>query len=434
MFISFIKKSQLYFIISFLVMIAAGTVLLKLPLIRSNGTPLEWIDALFVATSSICITGLLPLPLSSLNLPGQLLVLALIQLGGIGIMTLTTSVILMMGRQLSFGNTLLMSNISDRFVLRGTENLTRTVIRYALICEGIGFVLLLPSFWFGGDHSFLESFYLALYHAIAGFCNAGMSPLDGSLAGVPAVVKMVVALLIICGGLGVYAIYDLQGAYLYRRRLRAQTRLILAASAILLIGGMGLLWLLQYQCGNPISWVDAFFQSATARSCGYTAVPLETLSDGSLALLMVLMLIGGAPGSTAGGMKVTTVALAVTAIYNTFKGNNRVLLFHREIPIFNVLKAFVLILTYVLLLAGGTIMLQALTPCEGQWATFETVSALATVGLEIPYTDPLTMSGKIFLIFYMFLGRVGLFTFFLFLLSREHQSSLVYPEERVIVN
>lgn len=434
MLISFIKKSQLYFIFSFVLMIGAGTLLLKLPLIRSNGAPLEWLDALFVATSSICITGLLPLPLSSLNLPGQLLVLILIQLGGIGIMTLTTSIILMMGRQLSFGNTLLMSNISDRFVLRGTESLTRTVIRYALFCEGIGFLLLLPSFWFGGDHSFLQSFYLALYHAIAGFCNAGMSPLDGSLAGLPAAVKLIVAALIICGGLGFYAVYDLRGAWFFHRKLRAQTRLIILASLILLIVGTGVLWLLQYHCGAPISWVDAFFQSATARSCGYTALPLESLCDGSLALLIVLMLIGGAPGSTAGGMKITTVALAVTAIYNTFKGNGRVLLFHREIPITNVLKAFVLILTYVLLVTGGSIVLQALTPCDGQWATFETVSALATVGLEISYTDPLTAAGKLFLIFYMFLGRVGLFTFFLFLLGREHQSSLVYPEERIIVS
>ncbi len=433
MLISVIKKSQLYFIFSFALMIAGGTLLLKLPFLFREEEPLSWLDSFFTATSAVCVTGLTTVNTSSFHLPGQLLILLLIQLGGIGVMTLTTSILLVLGRKLSFGNTLLMSNLSDRFTLRGTETLTRTVMHYTLICEAAGAVLLFPGFRWAG-YSIPESLWYAVFHSISAFCNAGFSPFDQNLVGQSAWIKLVIALLIIMGGLGVYVVYDIRSAWQLKQRLRAQTRLILTTTVVLIAIGTLALWGLQEIGEKPMSWLDAFFQSVSARTAGFNSVPLGTLTSSSIAVMILLMQIGASPGSTGGGMKTTTIALAVAAIYNTFKGNRRVLVYKREIPPVNVMKAFSLIVTYILLACFGAIIIQSLTPCTMQWAFFESASALGTVGLALDNPEPLTSAAKLFIILYMFLGRVGLFTIFLFLLGREHKSRLTYPEERVIVS
>ncbi|MGE4565973.1 MAG: potassium transporter TrkG, partial [Victivallaceae bacterium] len=205
-------------------------------------------------------------------------------------------------------------------------------------------------------------------------------------------------------------------------------------TAFMMIFGSFFFWLFQALDDRPISWLDAFFQSATARTAGFNSIPLKELTGSSVILMIILMQIGASPGSTGGGIKTTTVALAAAAIFNTFLGNQRVLAFKREIPPGNVLKAFALIVTYIFLNCVGALMLESLTPCTTEWAFFESVSALSTVGLALDNREPMTAAAKIFLVFYMFLGRVGLFTFFLFLLGRERQSRLIYPSERVIVS
>ena len=228
--------------------------------------------------------------------------------------------------------------------------------------------------------------------------------------------------------------YDL---YLHRQRrtrLSAQTVIVLFTTVVLLFGGMIFLWSVQYIEEQPISWLDAFFQSTTARSAGFTSVNMGEMAGGSVALMIVLMVIGSAPGSTGGGVRVPSAALATLAIFNTFQGNPRVLIRHREIPLSNVMKAFVLILTLLTLVALGTVLIQALSDCDSEWAFFHTVSALTTTGLELRPAEGLTASAKLLLITFMFIGRVGLFTFFLFLLDRERRSRLIYPKELIVVN
>ncbi len=433
MLISIVKKSQLYFIFSFALMIAGGTLLLKLPFLFRGARSLSWLDALFTATSAVCVTGLSTVRISDFNALGQLLILLLIQLGGIGIMTLTTSILLVFGHKLSFGNTLLISNLSDRYTLSGTENLTRTVMRYTLFCEALGAALLLPGFMCE-KYSVGESIWYALFHSVSAFCNAGFSPLDRNLVGQSAWIKLVVAALVVMGGLGVYVVYDIQSARRLRQRLRAQTRLTLVTTAILIVLGSLSLWGLQFIGGCPIGWLDACFQSVSARTAGFNAVPMDALTSSSVTVTILLMQIGASPGSTGGGIKTTTIALAVAAIYNTFKGNRRVLVYRREIAQTDIMKAFSLIVTYVLLVCVGAIAIQSLTSCTMQWAFFESASALGTVGLTLTNASPLTPAAELFIILYMFLGRVGLFTIFLFLLGRERKSRLTYPEERVIVS
>lgn len=429
-----VKISQLYFIASFAAAIAAGTGLLRLPCCLGGPEAMNWVDAGFTATSAVCVTGLETVALADLSWFGQLVVLALIQLGGIGIMTLTTSILLVLGHELSHGGTLIMSNVSDRFSLRGTESLTRVVFQYTVICEGAGFAVLFPLFWLAEGMTWYMALWQALFHAVSAFCNAGMSPLPMGVATLSAWSKLTVAALFISGGLGVYVVYDIRSAYRKGERLHAQTRLILSWTATLLISGTLLLWSLQKLADVPVGWTDAFFQSAACRTAGFATMNLGTLSAGSFVVIVILMLIGAAPGSTGGGMKVTTFALAAAGLYSTFKGMPRVILYKRMVPPENVLKAFVLLVTYVLLAVFGAILLYALTPCSMQWALFETASALATVGLALDNPAPISAAGKLFLIGYMFIGRVGLFTFFLFLLGRERPGRLIYPEERMIVN
>ena len=432
MLISIIKKSQSYFIFSFLLAIAGGSALLRLPFIRQDGIKLEWIDALFTATSAICVTGLTTVPIDQFSLAGQILVMLLIQAGGVGIMTLSASIMMFLGRSMSWSDTMMLSNMND-FSRRGIEKLIRMVVIYTLYTELAGLLLLLGGFYLGEGYSFADSMYYATFHAISAFCNAGMSIFPDNIFGQSSYIKLVVAWLVIMGGLGVYVIYDCINCLQYRQQLKANSKLIVLTTLILLVGGTGLIKFFEYVHHNPISWLDSFFMAVSARTAGFNSVQMSNLSSSTITAVILLMMVGGSPGSTAGGMKTTAVALAFIAMYNTFQGNQRVLLFRREIPIANVLKAFTIVVTFVLLAAAGSAAFTSLDPGPLQSSIFEVASALGTVGLSLGATATATPAAKALLIFYMFLGRVGPFTMFLFLLGRERVSRLSYPEEHIII-
>jgi len=428
----FVKRGQLLFLASFAGLIAAGTLLLELPWAYRG--VLSWPDACFMATSAVCVTGLATVPVGDFTWFGQTVLLLLIQLGGIGIMTLSASILLLVGRGLSFSDTLLISSLSDNFSLPRTEGLVRTVVQYTLVSEAIGFLLLLPGFW--GRYPLQEAMWYSLFHSVSAFCNAGLSPLPDSLIGQGRWTQGVIAGLIIFGGLGVYVIYDLLLVLRRRQyRLRVHSRVVLFATLILIVAGTLLLWLIGQGRMHPIAWFDAFFQSVTARTAGFNSVVIGELPAESLTLLIVLMLIGAAPGSTGGGMKVSTVALAVSSIIGTFKGRQEVQMFKRTIPMANVLRAYTIMVTFLLLTCLGAIFLHMMTPDRFLIADcfFESASALSTTGLSTGATASLTAPGKIYLAVYMFIGRVGPFTVMLFLLSREKKRKLRYPEERIII-
>ncbi len=432
MVIGFVKKGQSLFILSFLALIFCGTMFLKLPW-SYRGT-LPWVDAYFTATSAVCVTGLSTVPVGDFTIFGQVVILMLVQLGGIGIMTLSASILLLLGRGLSFSNTLLISNLSDNFSLRGTEGLTRTVIQYVLVSEGIGFLLLLPGFL--ASYPWEEAVWYSFFHAISAFCNAGLSPFPDSMIGQTRWTQMTLAALIVFGGLGVYVIYDLLMVFRRKQyRLRVHSRVVLVTTLILIVAGSVLLWLNGWARGTNLSWFDAIFQSVAARTAGFNSVDIGELPAESLTLIIILMLIGAAPGSTGGGMKVSTVALAVASIVGTFKGNPEVQMFRRTIPISNVLRAYTIMVTFILLTCAGAVFLHMLTPDRFAMMEcfFESASAISTTGLSTGATSSLTSFGKIYLACYMFVGRIGPFTIMLFLLSREKKRRLRYPEERIII-
>ncbi len=434
MIFSIFRKSQSLFLLSFALLIGAGTLLLKLPWAYKAGV-LSWVDSLFISTSAVCVTGLSTVPTSNFTIFGQFLILLLVQLGGIGIMTLSASILLMIGRGLSFSDTMLIANISENVSWRSTETFTKTIIHYTVISEAIGFFILLPGFM--AHYPFLQAVWYSFFHAVSAFCNAGFSPFDDSMVSQSSYIKLAIASLIILGGLGVYVIYDLVLILQKRQtKLRVHSKLILSATFILLVAGTVLLWISSNDGRHvPMSWIDAFFQSTTARTAGFNSVDLTTLSNESITLMIILMLIGASPGSTGGGMKTSTVALAFIAIVNTFKGNQDILLYKRKIPYINVLRAFSIIVMFIILCCFGAIMIQTLSPsCHDMMtAFFESASALATVGLTLGLTDDLTGPGKLFVILLMYIGRVGPFTIMLFLMQREKKAHLSYPEERIII-
>ncbi len=433
--LSFIKESQLYFIFSFLGAIILGTLMLKLPWVTHNGGSLEWIDALFISTSAVCVTGLVTVTTSGFNIAGQLIILALIQIGALGIMTITASIIVLMGRKMNYSNTMILSNMSDSFPLKSVDALLRTILTYSIIIEFCGFILLTYGFLFEGKYTFGEAVYFALFHSISAFCNAGFSTFDTSFIGMSPFIKIVVSLLIILGGLGVYVIYELSHLS-HKHFLRIHTRLVLISSLILIVFGTVCFKILEYHgADSSISWLDAYFLSVTARTAGFNTIVMSevALHPGSIIILIAFMLIGASPGGTGGGMKTTTAALVFISLYNTFKGNSKVLLFKREILQNNVLKAFTIMFSFIAISIVAATWLTATDNASLESAFFEVASALGTVGLSLGISSNATEAGKIILIICMFVGRIGPFTMFLFLLGREKSSHLEYPEERVIL-
>ena len=431
----FVKRSQMLFLGSFAFAIVIGTLALKLPGTHPE-RPLSWTDSLFTATSSVCVTGLTVVGVEEFNWLGQLVLLILIQIGGIGIMTLSASILLLLGRGLSFSDSLLVSNLNDKFALRGTESLTRTVITYSFVSEAVGFLVILPGCFLAGDYPWWRCLWNALFLAVSSFCNAGLAPFADSLISQHWLTRLGCGGMIVLGGLGVYVIYDLlQVAKKRQRSLRVHSKLVLVTTAVLLVGGMVLLKLFSILSSTPLGWGEALFMSATCRTAGFACVEIASLPSVSLALCVVLMMIGGSPGSTAGGIKTSTVAVAVAAIHNTLKGNQETLLFHRRIPGVIVLRAFTIIVLFSLLGGAGVLLLQLVSPTPGITGNaFETVSALCTVGLSIGDTTVRqSNAGRLLLTVFMFIGRIGPFTFLLFLLDREGPGQLKYPEERVII-
>lgn len=449
MLINYVKKGQLLFLATFAAMILIGTVLLLMPW----WTPEQnypTVNAIFTAVSAVCVTGLVTNDICEFSFWGQLIIILLVQLGGIGIMTLSASILLAVGRGLSFSNTLMISNLNDNFSLRGAEGLTRTVVRYTFVCETTGAVLIYiglmfndpGSSGFGVSQLFMpERYFINAWHAvflgISGFCNAGFSPLPGSLCQTNPLVQLTVAGMVILGGLGVYVIYDILEIFKKRRLyLRLHSKVVLSTSCILLLAGTVMLMLLSLDTGNPLSLFNAFCLSAFARTAGFSSFDVAThLTPGVGTLVIILMLLGGAPGSTAGGMKVTTAAVAFAAIRNTLLGNREVLIFKRSVSMEIVLRAFTMMVLFLLLFAFGGIILHVIMPQEIPLmeSMFEAASAVTTTGMSMGITAKLTTPGKLFVIMLMIIGRLGPFTIMLFLLSREKPGQLKYPEERVII-
>lgn len=419
------------FVASFVLLVLVGTVGLKtLPGLYTS-TPLSWLDALFTATSAVCVTGLIVVDTATyFTVAGQAWLLLLIQLGGLGIITFTTVIILALGRRLSLRHEALTSTTADVSPHIDYRTLARDIVRFTLVFELVGAAVLYVA-W-GRTLGWTGALWHAVFHAISAFCNAGFSTFSNSLAGfsLSPVTLVAVMTLIVAGGIGFLTLEEL---HLRRRRLRSgmrfrlsvHSRLVLLVTSVLLLGSWALFTVFEWRvslAAMPV-WarpLNSLFMSVTARTAGFNTVDYDAASTGSNFLTIILMSIGGSPGSAAGGIKTTTVALIGILAWSRFRGREVVSLWGRSVPDETVQRAVGLfavafgvvtlaILGYVTLEMGAQVHSG---PEHGFLSyMFEAASAFNTVGLSMGVTPELSTTSRWLTIALMLMGRVGPLTF-----------------------
>jgi len=430
---------------SFATAIAAGTVLLHLPL-ASTAAPLTWVDALFTATSATCVTGLIVVDTATrLSGFGQTVVLVLLQIGGLGIMTLTTMFAYFIGGRVSIrGRELIEETLTGPF--SSMRDVLRAVLFFTVLAEGLGTLLLASHF--AQRFPLKQAIWLGTFHAISAFCNAGFSLFSDSLMHYAAdpFVNLVVMTLIVTGGLGFLVVYDLAG-YALRpevKRLSFHTRLVLRTTFWLVLVGTVLLFVAEI--GNILSGKSVaemvlvpLFQSVTARTAGFNTVDIASLTNASLLVLIVLMFIGASPGSCGGGIKTTTFATITAVVSAHYRNHPDVVLMQRRVRRAIVSKALIVFFFAAGLVLAVTFLLltfesrgSGVSSSDFVRYLFEAVSAFGTVGLSTGVTPTLTVLGKLLITLTMFVGRLGPVTAALIIGTGEPEP-FRYPEEHYLV-
>lgn len=441
---SFLKGNRLsppkILVVGFLFIIAAGTLLLMLPASTVDGSGLSLIDALFTATSATCVTGLVVVDTgSALSLFGQLTILVLIQIGGLGFMTFATFFAILLGRKINLKERMLLQEAYNQTTIEGIVRLAKYILLAALLMEAIA-VLILTASW-SDDMGFAKALYYAVFHSISAFNNAGFDLFGNSLMDFQndIVTNITVMFLIILGGIGFVVMSDVYSTT--RKRVNLHSWLVLRTSALLIAGGAVLFFLLEFN--NPASLgglelqgkiLPSFFQSVTPRTAGFNTLDISGLRDTTKILLMVFMFIGASPGSTGGGIKTTTFVTIILAVRAMLKNKAQVVVRERSIPFEVVRKAAAIAVLGTIWIVLVTALLTITEQEEFMVLLFETVSAFGTVGLTLGVTSSLTIWGKVLIILTMFSGRVGLLTMVYALGNNNNAGDHAkYPESKIMV-
>ena len=432
--------------LSFLAVIVLGSILLSLPVSSADGEPVAYLDALFTATTATCVTGLVTLPtVSAWSVFGQAVILVLIQVGGLGVITVMSAVMLMLNKRMGIGDRLLLQDAFNLNSLSGIIRFVKRVLLGTVLLEGLGALLYMTVFVpeFG-----VKGVWISVFTAVSAFCNAGMDILaENSLCDYAAdpVINLVTSLLIVLGGIGYIVWWDVMGLTGRKRRgwrhLTLHSKIAIAATLILIFGGGLLILLFEYH--NPLTigklpLMDkiqvSLFQSVTTRTAGFATVPQQDLTNATSILCLFLMFVGGSPVGTAGGIKtVTLVVLAVSALA-TIQNRQEVSLFDRNISKQAVSKAVAVTMMSFAIAFASTLLLSAVTDADALDILFETISATATVGLSRDLTPHLNAAGKAVIIGTMYLGRVGPISLALALnANKKHQNLIKNPTEEISV-
>lgn len=425
-----------------------------LPLSTVSGK-ISFVDALFTATSAVCVTGLGVVDIGSyFTRFGQTVIMVLIQVGGLGIMTFSTFFLGLLGKRTSLADRLSLRMMAERFASVNIFQTLLFIFGVTLVIEAVGAGLLFLRFREILSPS--EAIYYAVFHAVSSFCNAGFSLFPDNLRGFQKefLVPGVVMGLVIAGGLGFFVLTDAVqkfGNFIFKHktfRVSLHAKIVLSMSAFLVLLGAVVIWLLER--GNalaglplPFQLWNALFQSVTPRTAGFNTLDMTSLSNATLFFLAMLMFVGGAPASTAGGIKVTTFAILLALVFSQWRGREWTSIFKRKIPKEMIARSlaifagsFVLINLIVLLLQITEHL--GVPHAKVQWPfldiLFEVVSAFGTVGLSTGVTPFLTAAGKLLIIFTMFVGRIGPLTLALAIVTRHRpEIHYQYPEEEVMV-
>ncbi len=435
--------------LGFIAVILVGTLLLMLPISLSSGQWNDPIVALFTATSAVCVTGHIVVDTPTYFSPlGHGIILFLIQVGGLGYMTATTLLLLLLGRRFGIRDKVALQKALDRPGLQGAAQLLRSIIAVTLIFELTGTFLLL---WvFVPQVGFGRGLWFAIFHSISAWNNAGFSLFSDSLMGFQSSIplNLVITGLIIIGGIGYEVIFELylslQERFLKQtiRTVRSLNfRVVISTTLLLLVGGALAFLLIEYRNGetfSPLNWREqllaAWFQSVTARTAGFNSIDIGQMTTAGLFLTIALMLVGGSPGGTAGGLKTTTIRVLASCTHAILQGKECVSMYERQVPFSLILKATgVTVASFMTVLLGT--MLISLTDPELDFIRilFEVVSAFATVGLSTGITAGLTAGGKLVLVATMYIGRVGVLLLISAFLGNPKPSAIHYPEESLLV-
>lgn len=425
---------------AFFAVILAGAVLLCLPVSSAAGVWTAFPDALFTSVSATCVTGLIVHDTALYwSLFGKIVIICLIQIGGLGVITMAFLVSVFMGSKISLvQRTLLVNSISGDNV-RGIVQMSLFILRTVLIIEAAGAAALMPAFI--RDFGPVQGIAYAFFHSISAFCNAGFDlcgvrePYSSltSYAADP-LVNIVVMLLILAGGLGFYTWRDIKRHGVHFKRYQLQSKIILTVNLILVLVPAVIFALTEYRdlpAGERL--LASFFQSVTTRTAGFNTTDLSQFSEAGILLMLPLMLAGGAPGSTAGGMKMTTLAIVFAVFMSVLHRQDDAVLFQRRIPRETVRSAMTICAWYVTVIFAGTLLVSYIEDAPVLACLFETTSALNTVGLTLGLTPGLHLGSKIILMLMMFMGRVGSLTFLYAVSVGDRSRSHHLPQENVNV-
>ncbi|MBQ3075224.1 MAG: potassium transporter KtrB [Clostridia bacterium] len=437
-------------LLSFLVTILLGSALLSLPISSADGKAVPYLDALFTATTSTCVTGLVTVTTATTwSVFGQIVILVLIQLGGLGVITVMSGVMILLNQKMGIGDRLLIQDAFNLNTMAGLAKFIKNVLLGTLLIEGIGAILYM--FVFVPDFG-ARGIWISVFNSISAFCNAGIDIFaENSLCSYATnpLINLVTAALVILGGLGYIVWWDLLRVIKTRsgknrkifRHLTLHSKIVLLVTFWLIVAGAFLILIFEYS--NPttignLSFFDkiqvAFFQSVTTRTAGFASVPQENLTNASSFVSLILMLIGGSPVGTAGGIKTVTAAVLFCTALATVQNKKNVTLYGRQISEESIKKAVAVVITFVTICAGSILLLSATNDAPILDILFEAVSATATVGLSRNLTSNLNAIGKVVVIATMYFGRVGPISLAVALGSKnESQNVISEPVEEISI-
>lgn len=450
------KKSQRrlttthYILFSFLMAILIGSILLALPISSANGQAMPFIDALFTATTATCVTGLVVVPtVFSWSIFGQVVILVLIQVGGLGIITIMASIAVLLHRKMGISDRVLLQDAFNLNTLSGLEEFVKKVVKGTFIIEGIGACLYMTVFvpQFGW-----KGIWISVFTSVSAFCNAGIDIIaENSLCdyALNPIINVITCMLIILGGLGYIVWWDVLRVFKEKRMkkvkfwrsLTLHSKLVISTTAVLILVGGGLILLFEYNNPNTIQGYSflqkvqaALFQSVTTRTAGFATVPQENFTNASALTSMMLMFVGGSPIGTAGGIKTVTFLVLFASAIATIKNRKQVELFGRALPKEAVNKAVAVTCISFSIVFLSTLLLSVVTEASMLDVMYETVSATATVGLTRNITSILNIWGKVIIILTMYLGRVGPISLAIaFNLKKEKKDIVKNPTEEISV-
>ena len=437
-------------LLSFLIAVLIGALLLSLPISSADGKAKPFLDALFTATTSTCVTGLVVTPtVSSWSIFGQAVILILIQIGGLGVITIMSGLMILLHKKMGIGDRLLLQDAFNLNSLSGLVRFVKKVVSGTFIIEGIGALLYMIVFipQFGA-----KGVWISVFTSISAFCNAGIDIIaENSLCdyALNPIINIVTSSLIILGGIGYVVWWDVLRVLRLRRTkkvrffsaLTLHSKIAITATLILILAGAGLIFAFEYN--NPQTIKDytllqkievSLFQSVTTRTAGFATVPQENLTNASAFVCLLLMFIGGSPVGTAGGIKTVTFAVLVASAFASVRNKENTEVFGRQLTKQAVSKAVAVTCMSFIIMFTSTVFLSAVTEANALDIIYETVSATATVGLTRNFTASLGSIGKFIIIVTMYLGRVGPISLAVaFKRSKDNQNIIRNPIEEISV-